>query len=221
MEPSRAEIDALRARALGVDDHFDIFAALPPVPAPPRRVRHLLVAAALVVGVVVAGGLVVWSAETPGPSGRSATVGAPGRAAETRALAEARLALSKLRAALASPDDTRVALAREALQMALGRLDPGERSTIASDAQRLLDLADARLRQVPTENGTAPSPTVAESVPAPDGAQPPSGSDQPSLTSAPGSSVEPGSGAEADDTPGQPEATEPTEPTEPPESPDS
>ncbi len=145
--PTRDEIDAVRALATGGGG-----ARVAPWRSArdaQHPLRHVLVAAALVVGLVMAGGLVALSAGAPVPTALRAPARALGLPVDSAALAEARSAVSALRVALAGPDDARVAAAAVSLETALGRLDAGDRAVIETEARLLLAQAADRLGVVP------------------------------------------------------------------------
>jgi len=144
-EPTRDEVDAMRALVVQRDGAGISRFSFAPARDRQRPLRHVLVAAALVVGLVLVGGLVTLSAGAPVPSELRAPARALGLPVDSAELAAARSAAGALRAALAGPDDVRVAASAVSLETALGRLTAGDRAKIETEARALLMQAADRL----------------------------------------------------------------------------
>ncbi len=142
-EPTPDEIDAVRALVMGLGGEGVSWYS----PARDTRhpVRHMLVAAALVLGLVMAGALVALSSGAPVPSALRAPARALGFPVDSAGLAAARSAAAALRTALAGPDDPRVAAAAVSLETALGRLSAADLGEIEAEARVLLARAAERL----------------------------------------------------------------------------
>jgi hypothetical protein len=209
--PTPAEVEAIRALAL--ERRPGTVMALPPAraPRPPRRHPLVAAAAAVIIGLVVLGGIITLVVDGSG-SDRHPPIAASGSPIDSAALIRARLAVSELRAALAGPDDTRVARARDELVARLRVLEPADRDDVDAEARVLLEQAVARLRrdgvEIPAPTGANPVPEGGEPAPGPGGgptvatvAGAPSGGGTAGEPEHPGAT-------EPEDTPGA-EATEP------------
>lgn len=176
----------------------------------------------MILGLVMVGGLLASLSDGARDSGNPRTpIGALGFPIDAAGLADARLALSELRGALAGPDDARVATAPERLEARLRSLDPVDRRAVERESQVLFAQAVARLGGVRIDDGSGtPPPSATDSNPDAGPAKPPAGSQpSPSVSTAPGSSAGSGTPVESEDAT-SPELVE-TEPTVPPEPPGS
>ena len=213
IEPRPAEIEAIRGLVAVV--------ALPVARVPREARRHPFVtaAAAVVIGLVVVGGLIALSTGAPAPSSPRPPIGALGVPIDSVGLTRVRIAMSELRLALAGPDDTSVAAARDRLEARLRSLDPASRREVGGESRILLDQAVARLGGSQADGGLGtPSPTSADAAPETGTVEPVPGSGAtPTVTTTPGSSAGSGTGAvPEDESPTQPEGTATTEPLGPP-----
>jgi hypothetical protein len=166
-EPTPDEVGAVRALVL--EGEGGRIVSFSPARDARHPVRHVLVAAALVVCLVMAGGLVALSAGAPVPSELRAPARALGLPVDSAELADARAATAALRAALARPDDARVAAAAVALETALRRLGAGDLAEIEAEARALLARAAARLGVTAPDAAPVLSDVVTTNPPAPPG----------------------------------------------------